>query len=58
MEEARFAGVESGKREKLKVKNTKRYVQPLSKVSEWLSKMKKMFSLCLCGDRCPKCGVL
>ena len=36
MEEARFAGGESGKREKLKVKNTKRSVQ---RVSEWLSKM-------------------
>ena len=48
---ARFAGVESGKREKLKVKKTKRYVQPLSKVSEWLSKMKKRISLCLANSQ-------
>ena len=50
------------------MKNTKRYVQPLSKHSEWLSKMKKRISLCLCAlwlmtvqneaGQCPKWRVM
>ena len=34
---------------KWKMKNTKRYVQRVSKVYEWLSKTKKIISLCLCA---------
>jgi hypothetical protein len=58
---ARFAGVESEKLDKLKVQAVKHNNNMLNgspKCRNWLSKIKKMISLCLCAsvvNDCPKC---